>query len=139
MASWWERGRRGVETTRRATTPVDPASLFRSRRAERGERGFLGGFTLGAAAGVALAWVFAPRRREQTREQVAERAGRLWDRTAGLAGQQRAGGGAEPPSGTAADGAAVPEVAPAIEREIDDGDGETDDPAIVPVEPTTRV
>ncbi len=108
MASWRERVLDRAEVAARGRAAErDLDALKREDEAE--SSGFFGGFGLGVVVGAVLALVFAPQKGEETRGMVAERAVQIKDRASDLVSQVR--GDDEP---------AADDVAPAIEREIDD-------------------
>ncbi|MDP9369155.1 MAG: YtxH domain-containing protein [Chloroflexota bacterium] len=117
MASWRERVLdrrervldRAEEARLRAATERDLEALKREDEAE--SSGFFGGFGLGLLVGAVLALVFAPQTGEETRGMVAERAVQLKERASDLVSQVRG------------DDESTADVAPAIEREIDDAAG----------------
>jgi hypothetical protein len=58
--------------------------VIRQREDEAATKGFFGGLLLGILIGVVLALVLAPRRGEETRAAMAERAGDLKHMAAGM-------------------------------------------------------
>ena len=109
MANWRERMLDRAEAARAQATDWDLDALKREDEAE--SSGFFGGFGLGLIVGAILALVFAPQKGEETRGMVAERAVQIKDRASDLVAQVRG------------DDEATADVAPAIEREIDDASG----------------
>ena len=106
MASWRDSILDQAEAIRQRSANIDIESLRREDEAETG--GFFAGFGLGIAVGAVLALVFAPKRGDETREMVSERAVQLKDKASDLISHAR--GGDDEPEETQA----------AIEREIDD-------------------
>ncbi|MEJ7761631.1 MAG: YtxH domain-containing protein [Thermomicrobiales bacterium] len=106
MASWRDNILDQAEAIRQRSADFDLDALRREDEAESG--GFFSGFGLGIVVGAVLALVFAPKRGDETREIVSERAVQLKDKASGLIAQAR--GGDDEPEETLA----------AIERDIDD-------------------
>lgn len=110
MANWRARVLDRAEAARlRAATERDLEALKREDEAE--SSGFFGGFGLGLIVGAVLALVFAPQKGEETRGMVVERAVQIKERASDLVSQVRG------------DDESTADVAPAIEREIDDTAG----------------
>jgi gas vesicle protein len=67
---------------------VDVAQLHR-REDEAAAKGFIGGFLLGLVVGGILALIFTPRRGNETRGMVTDRASQVVDKASGLVHQVR--------------------------------------------------
>jgi gas vesicle protein len=83
--------------------------FIREREDEAATKGFFGGLMLGILLGVVLALVFAPRRGDETRAAVMEKAGDLKHKAAEMVGRA---GEVVPDTDAVSDGDV------AIEREI---------------------
>ena len=83
--------------------------FIREREDEAATKGFFGGLLLGILLGVVLALVFAPRRGDETRAAMVEKAGDLKHKAAEMVGRA----GEDAPATEA-----VPDGDVAIEREI---------------------
>ncbi|CAA9569332.1 MAG: hypothetical protein AVDCRST_MAG70-2349 [uncultured Thermomicrobiales bacterium] len=106
MANWRDNILDQAEAIRQRSANFDLDALRREDEAETG--GFFSGFGLGIVVGALLALVFAPKRGNETREMVSERAVQLKDKATDMIAHAR--GGDDEPEETRA----------AIEREIDD-------------------
>lgn len=67
---------------------VDLAQMHK-REDEAAAKGFIGGFLLGLIVGGILALIFAPKRGEETRDMVADRAAQVKDKASDLVHQVR--------------------------------------------------
>jgi len=106
MANWRDRILDQAEEIRQRSADFDLESLRREDEAETG--GFISGFALGIVVGAVLALVFTPKRGDETREMVGERATQLKDKATDLIAHARG------------DDDETADTQAAIEREIDD-------------------